>query len=284
MPAGLENRVNISTATYFPFSLLLPSGALEHMARRHGADGLEFLPTRALVAELTASRLMGREGKLACNESIVASTHMPWARDREIERELELPLTSQQRLMNRLFRLVLPGTDSGIKAVNDISRAYGVRTVIHWPEDVFKVLQPTLEIVPEIGMIQASSKPWTPDQILKWVQSGDERRLAIDTSHRKAGKYLENIGVTNKDDVFKVVDRFLPYVAEAHFQAGNEQELKDILNGNYDSAQAQLLRRIKAYNPDIAITIELNFVDLLSKLRGDLFKFYPRSVEFVRRA
>lgn len=263
-----ENPINLSTASLWPGASLLSTRWAEGIAERAGCEGLEILPGYSVVREFR------RHGELLVPASSIVSFHQDWRRDRRAEVEKRLRTDTNRSLKARVISKVLrgffPREKVCLQTVQGLETFYGVPVVFHWPEDTSNFKKRSLEVHPWINM--------SPLELVRWVEDDPRTRsLALDISQRKFGDYLTSQNIP-KDDWQKVFGDLLPFASEIHFQIGNGDELKQVLDKNYDSTLGEAVREITTQGFEGPFVIEAN---PLFFFKIPSTEFFASTVDFI---
>jgi len=270
---GKEVEVNLSTASLFPWFSLKSTEWSANMAKKYGYEGLEILPGYSACWEYYSI------GELSVSKGVVTSLHDSWKRDRRAEVEYSLSADTNKSplvtLRSSLLRAVFPNEDITRKTLQGLENVYQAPVIFHWKEDERHYQKPILEVHPHVGM--------NPKQLISWAEEKPEKRgFTLDLSNRKIGDYLRMNGIDQKERK-EVIRQLLPYTKEVHFQIGDQDELKQVVEGLTEGTLGQTLSLVKTERPHIPIVAELN-PPILVVAGVSQFKLAEQAIDFIRKA
>lgn len=268
-----EVEVNLSMASLLPFSAFKSSGWAEETARRTGCEGVEILPVRSVVGEVS------RDGRLTVGGPSIKSLHQDWRRDEREEREYNLAADTNRtagiRAKTWLIRhIFFPSEERCREALEKLEATYNVPVVHHWPDDSRSFKRPILEVHPYLNK--------SPEQLIGWVEEDPQKRgLTLDVSQRKLGDYLDSQKM-DRSQLAYMIEQLAPYVQEVHFQLGTPEEFKQVIDGNYDASLGQTLALLKKTGFKGPYVIEVN-PGIIAGIKGN-FSVCRDAVKFIQKA
>lgn len=268
-----EVEVNLSMASLLPLSAFRSSRSAEETAKRIGCEGVEILPVRSVVCEVS------RDGYLTAGGPSIKSLHQDWRRDEKAEREYHLSADTNRTFGARrkswfIRHIFFPSEESCREAIEKLEATYSVPVVHHWPDDSRSFKRPILEVHPYLNK--------SPEQLIEWAEEDPQTRgLTLDVSQRKLGDYLDSQKM-DRSQLAYMIEQLAPHIKEVHFQLATPGEFKQVIDGNYDASLGQIIALLKKTGFRGPYVIEVN-PGIIAGIRGN-FSVCRNAVNFLRTA
>lgn len=244
-----------------------------------GYDGLEVLPTRKVIRELTDVIKKYGEDKWVnyfSNLSLIKGIHQNWRLDIGLDKEYKINLFWS--LFFTVIRILLfPGIDKSKKIIEIVSKKLNLPVTVHeisneWTHD-------DNEFSGGIFFEIISAKKRSPEEIKKWLAK-KQHKIVVDTRDDQSLLWAKNNRFKDWKSFWEWLG--LRNIGGIQLTLIGVNGLKKILNHSYSTSEEQLLWLHKQKWHGI-ITVEVNPLILFITTRGRVKKGLRTIANFVRQ-